>query len=109
MEKRVETSDGRTIRIHVDDSVVDAGDAPPIADDPDEMHEGATEAMVLVNPAPNTMTVEGAIAAFGQVAQHLRGQGPTPQPGHWWHDWGKYVVFGAVFFGIVMWRSIAGF
>ena len=63
--------------------------------------------MVLVNPSPNTMTVEGAILGIGKVARHLRGHGPTPEPGHWWHDWGKYVVGGGIFLAFVMWRAIA--
>jgi hypothetical protein len=96
MDKRVETADGRTVIIHVDDHVVDAGDAPPIESDLDDLGEGATEAMILVDPAPNTMTVEGAIAGIGKVMRHRFGPPQSPQPGHWWHDWGKYLVGGVV-------------
>jgi hypothetical protein len=99
MDKRVETADGRTIFIHVDDHVVDAGDAPPIESDIDDPEEGATEAMILVDPAPNTMTVEGAIASIGKVMRHRFGPAQSPQPGHWWHDWGKYLVVGVIIVG----------
>jgi hypothetical protein len=105
MEKRVETADGRTIYIRVEDHVVDAGDAPPIAGDIDP-EEGATEAMVLVNPAPNTMTVEGAIAGIGKVMRHKFGPAQSPQPGHWWHDWGKYLLGGAVVTGLFAAKSV---
>ncbi len=96
MDKRIETSDGRTIRIRVDDQVVDAGDAPPIESDPEDFEEGATEAMVLVDPMPNTMTVEGAILGIGKMARHFGGSRQPPVEGHWWHDWGKYLLFGVV-------------
>lgn len=95
MEKRITTGDGRTIHLRVNDDAVatDGANArPPIESDPDEQDEGATVALVLVNPAPNNMTIPGAIAAFGQVARHLAGPSRAQETGHWWHDWGKYVL-----------------
>jgi hypothetical protein len=111
MEKRVETADGRVFHVHVNaEAVVDETDErPPIESDPDDLDEGATEALVLVEPKPSTMTVEGAVVAVGVTARHLWGSsGPAPMPGSWWNDWGKYVVllavvmiavFGVQFFG----------
>jgi hypothetical protein len=108
MDKRVETADGRTIFIHVDDEVVSAGDAPPIESNIDDPEEGATEAMILVDPAPNTMTMEGAIAGIGKVMRHrFGGPGHSPQPGHWFTDWGVYVLVGLLM-GAVFLGKIAG-
>lgn len=95
MEKRVESPDGTQLRVIVDDDAVAdlAHPRPAIESDPDELDEGATEALVLVDPKPSTMTVEGAIAAVGVTARYLYGHSGSPQPqGSWWHDWGKYVV-----------------
>ena len=107
MEKRVDAGEGRIIREHVDDeAVADAYDErPPIESDPDELDEGATEAMILVNPRPNNMTVEGAVAAVGVTARYLFGAGDgSPTQGTWWHDWGKYVAIL-----VVMMVAVTGF
>jgi hypothetical protein len=94
MEKRIETDDGRVIRVRVDDDTVASdADRPAIESDPDELDEGATTAMVLVDSQPNTMTVEGAIVAIGRTARSMAGGGAqSMQPGNWWHDWGKYLI-----------------
>lgn len=97
MEKRIEMPDGRVIRLHVDDDAVasdDEPERPPIESDPDDLDEaGETEAVVLVEAQPNTMTVEGAIVAVGQTARAIAGRtGPPPPERGWWHDWGKYVL-----------------
>jgi hypothetical protein len=94
MEKRVDVGEGRILRVVVnDDAVTDVHDArPPIESDPDELDEGATEALILVEPKPSTMTMEGAIAAVGVTARYLAGHGGSPRRGTWWNDWGKYVA-----------------
>ena len=94
MEKRIETGDGQVIRFRVDDETVAADDdRPAIESDPDDLDEGATTAMVLVDSQPNTMTVEGAIVAIGRTARSMAGGGAqSMQPGSWWHDWGKYLI-----------------
>jgi hypothetical protein len=98
MEKRVDVGDGRILRVVVnDDNVADPHDVrPPIESDPDDLDEGATVALILVEPKPSTMTMEGAIAAVGVTARYLAGGRGTQQEGTWWHDWGKYVALLAL-------------
>lgn len=96
MKLRTHDKDGRLVRIRVDERVVHRYDEPEVDttdgiltddafpddpkavasgdgfDDDDDDDEGATtEAVILVEPLPNTMTVEGAIAGIGVMARKM--------------------------------------
>ena len=128
MERRIDTSDGRVLRIRVPgqdaektEQATDAGDPQATGTDtddvfvdedgydgsgipgeprdehddttdPDGLDEGATQAVILVEPKPNAMLVEGAVAAVGVMARHLAGSREVPEPQGWWRDWGMYVI-----------------
>lgn len=94
MEKRLVGEEGQRIKVVVDDLAVHSdADRDPIESDPDEFDENnVTEALILVEPLPNSMTPAGAIAGVGIAVRKAFGPPISPQPGHWWHDWGKYVI-----------------
>jgi hypothetical protein len=100
MEKRVQTTDGRTIRIRVDDAVVASGE-DPIASDPEDLDElNETTPMVLVDPMPNAMTVEGAILGIGRTVRGMQKRADrrvqtrrSPRFQRWWFKWARYLVF----------------
>lgn len=96
MKLRTHDKDGRLVRIRVDERVVHRYDEPEVGttdgiltddafpddpkavasgdgfDDDDDDDEGATtEAVILVEPLPNAMTVEGAIAGIGVMARKM--------------------------------------
>jgi hypothetical protein len=113
MEKRIETADGRVIRLHVDDEAVtsDADDRPPIEGDPDDDigEGGSAEAIILIDKQPNTMTVEGAIAAVGQTARAMYGgRHQWEDELSWWHSWGKYVLGIVLLLGVMIVLPLLG-
>ena len=98
MKLRTHDRDGRLVRIRIDEHAVRRYDQPeidpePVAhlptfddegnlvsapvtkadvDDDEEDDEGSeTQNVILVEPLPNTMTVEGAISGIGLVAHKL--------------------------------------